>query len=124
MVGISRICTEEDKTKDIVIKCNQLNEAFKKLQVSIGAKSTNEDRPIKNRFYFTVTQEKMHKSECWMKLKKLKTDVYTISTDYTTYEVSLQDGILRAQKSHLRFFRRQKNTKNLTIYKKQNSIKL
>lgn len=96
---------EEDKTKDIVIKCNQLNEASKKLQVSIGAKSTNENRPIKNRFYFTVTQEKMHKSECRMKLKKLKADVYTISTDYTTYEVSLQDGILRTQKSHLRFFR-------------------
>lgn len=100
---------EEDKTKDIIIKCNRLNEASKKLQVSIGAKSTNENRPINNRFYFTVTQEKMHQSECWVKLKKLKADVYTISTDDTTYEVSLQDGILRTQKNHSKFFRSLQN---------------
>ncbi|MBQ8869757.1 MAG: GNAT family N-acetyltransferase [Alphaproteobacteria bacterium] len=95
---------EENKSQNIVIKCNTLNRASRKLQESIGALLINGHRPIDNRCYYMVNEENILSSKCIDKLEKLGVDEYTITTDEkVTYTVSLRKGILQKQENRTSF---------------------
>ena len=97
---------EEDKSQNIVIKCNTLNRASRRLQYSIGALLTNEHRPIDGRYYFTVSKDDILKSRCLDKLEESGLDTYTITTDEKiTYTVSLRKGILQKHKEQTSFIK-------------------
>jgi len=97
---------EEDKSQNIVIKCNRLNKASRRLQYSIGALLTNAHRPIDGRYYFTVSKDDILKSRCLDKLEESGLDTYTITTDEKiTYTVSLRKGILQKHKEQTSFIK-------------------
>lgn len=89
-----------DKAHQVFIKCNVLNNASRKLQRLIGASVTNKDKPIGNRYYFTVDEKDILESGGLKKLERLGADTYTITIDESTeYKVSLRDGIIREGKN-------------------------
>ena len=66
----------------------------------IGASVTNKDKPIGNRYYFTVDEKDILESGGLKKLERLGADTYTITIDESTeYKVSLRNGIIREGKN-------------------------
>ena len=93
------------KAPNIVVKCNTLNKASRKLQESIGASITNKESPIENRYYYTVNEDEILQSRCVQKLESLGMDTYkiTMDNDNAVYTVKLREGVVKEDKRNFSF---------------------